>query len=443
MVPRRVTPSTGFLFVILILLGVGCREILPGTSSSPPSFTPPTGTSAIEVAEQPGTHMENQFRLVGYYASWNVYDRSVFLSQIRAGKITHLNYAFSAINAEGVCALGDPEADTLMVFGEDVSVDGQEGGSGEVQGNFRQLMLLKRKYPGLKVLISIGGWSGSDRFSEAAHSADSRKKLVASCVDLYLVQFADAFDGIDVDWEFPVKGGLQPGSTEDKRNFTFLLEEFRRQMDILQTSTGRRYLLTIAAPADASKMQNLELGEIHRSLDWINLMTYDFHSPTEERTGLLSPLYGSPRDPDPESRKFLNADAAARGYLAAGVPAEKILLGIPFYGAVWQGAQGDGLFSVASGPATSSEEPGVMSYTQILQGPLAISMRYWEEDAKVPWLYNAETGIFISYEDADSISWKVRYIQENRLGGAMVWELGLDSGILLRALSHLLFSQPQ
>jgi chitinase len=197
--------------------------------------------------------------------------------------------------------------------------------------------------------------------------------------------------------------------------------------------------LTLAGPAAPDTIGRFELGEIQATLDWINLMTYDFHVASEPMTGLLSPLYGSLRDPDPVSRESFNGDAAVRAYLAAGVPAKKIVMGIPFYGRAWKGTVSDGLFKLAGGPAMGQDEPGYMSYAEIAQGPLKISRRYWEENAKVPWLHETENGIFISYEDAESIGWKVQYIREKGLGGAMVWELGLDGGELLRPLGDGLF----
>jgi chitinase len=385
--------------------------------------------------------MDTPYRLVGYYASWNVYNRGVFLSQIQGKKLTHLNYAFSNISPEGECVNGDIDADTIRFFGGNKSVSAQTDPVEGLRGNFRQLVLLKEKYPALKVLISVGGWTWSEHFSDVALSDTSRMRFVKSCLDLYLVRYGDAFDGVDLDWEYPVAGGMYPGRPEDGENYALLAQEFRSQMNTLRETTGKEYLLTIAGPAAPDTIRHFNLDAIQSSLDWINVMAYDFHVAAEPTTGLLSPLYGSPRDPDATSRESFNGDAAVRAYLAAGVPADKIVLGIPFYGRSWRGAGGNGLFQSAEGPAMGQDEPGFMSYTEIAQGPLKTFQRYWEEDAKVPWLHETESGVFISYEDAESIEWKVRYIREKGLGGAMVWELGLDGGMLLGPLGDGLLSE--
>jgi chitinase len=435
---RLGTGACLLLAAAVFLSAAGCGNLEFETA---PAFTQVT-TAVIQAntPERSEVAMDSPYRLVGYYASWNVYNRAVFLSQLQGEKLTHLNYAFSNISPEGECVNGDIDADTIRFFGGNKSVSAQTDPVEGLRGNFRQLALLKEKYPALKVLISVGGWTWSEHFSDAALSETSRMRFVKSCLDLYLVRYGDAFDGVDLDWEYPVGGGLYPGRPEDGDNYTLLAQEFRNQMNTLREATGKEYLLTIAGPAAPDTIGHFNLGEIQKSLDWINVMTYDFHVASEPTTGLLSPLYGSPRDPDETSRESFNGDAAVRAYLAAGVPADKIVLGIPFYGRSWRGTGGNGLFQRAEGPAMGADEPGFMSYTEIAQGPLKTFQRYGEEVAKVPWLHDTETGVFISYEDAESIDWKTRYIREKGLGGAMVWELGLDGGMLLGPLWDGLFS---
>lgn len=290
---------------MLAAAGAGCANL---TFETAPAFTPTSPAEAFSAVDQTAApsevRMNSSFRLVGYYASWDVYERTMFLSKIHTEMLTHINYAFSNINPDGRCIIGDPEADTNQFFGVGNSINGTPDTMEAERGNFHQLALLKQKIPRLKVLISIGGWTWSEHFSDAALSELSRQKFVQSCLDLYLVRYGESFDGVDIDWEYPVSGGLKPGRPEDKHNFTLLIAEFRRQLDALQRTTGRKYLLTIAGPASPDAMGRIELGEIYKTLDWINVMAYDYHVATEPVTGFLSPLYGSPRDPDPDSAEF-------------------------------------------------------------------------------------------------------------------------------------------
>ena len=384
-------------------------------------------------------------RIVGYFTSWGIESQGYTPSKISAGKLTHLNYAFSAISPAGNrCALGDPYADVERIYTAQESVGGEPDEPGGLHGSFNQLLKLKRKYPYLKTLISIGGWTGSGRFSEIALTEASRREFAASCLELYFRQYPGVFDGIDIDWEFPVAGGLEAGRPEDQRNFTLLLAELRRQLEDQGRVDGQPYLLTIAASARPGEIANLELDRIPASLDWINLMAYDFHIIGERVTNFNAPLYPAPDDPslDPVTRDYFNVDSAVKAYLEAGVPAEKLVLGVPFYGRGWQGVPdaNHGLYQPASGPAPGTLGEGVLGYTDLVRDVLPDYRRYFHETAKVPWLYRPEDGVFISYDDPESIGLKADYAVEHGLGGLMFWELSNDGGVLLEILHKKLAS---
>ena len=240
--------------------------------------------------------------VIGYYPSWAA-ERNVFARDLPAGKLTHINYAFSNVSENGECILGDPAADVERIYTASESVDGQDDAkSSAFHGNFNQLLELKQKYPALKVLISIGGWSWSGNFSKAAQDEELRQRFAASCIDLYLKQYKGVFDGLDIDWEYPGSGGMNPGKPEDKKNFTLLLGELRRQLDELEAQDDRHYLLTIAAPIGPGNIRNLELDAIASTVDWINLMAYDFHGTWESSTNFNAPLFRTSTDPaDAES----------------------------------------------------------------------------------------------------------------------------------------------
>jgi len=356
-------------------------------------------------------------RIVGYFAEWSIYDRNYHVKDIPADKLTHINYAFAKI-AEGECTIVDPFAAVKKAYPADDTAP----------GNFGQLLKLMKKHPHLKTLISVGGWTLSGPFSDVAATERARSKFARSCVAFIKKH---GFDGVDIDWEFPVGGGMDGNKNrrEDKRNYTLLLAELREQLDAAGKIDGRKYLLTIAAPAGPRLIGNLEIEKIHEYLDWINLMAYDFHGGWDASTHFNAPLHAISNDParDALSRK-LNVDAAVSAYLEAKVPPEKLVLGVPFYGRGWSGVKnaGNGLFQPKGGIPKGTWEEGNWDYKDLAANYLGKMTRHWHAEAKVPWLFDEKSGIMISYDDPESIKLKAEYARGKKLGGVMCWELSGD-----------------
>jgi len=371
-------------------------------------------------------------KVVGYFAEWAP-GEGYFVSDILASKITHINYAFSNVSENGECKYGDPAADVerLYTAAESVSgiADSIDPKTFHFHGNFNQLLELKAKYPHLKVFISVGGYSWSGNFSNAALTDESRRKFVNSCIDLYLKTYKGVFDGIDIDWESPVSGGLTKGRPEDKHNFTLLLAELRRQLDELGSANKTHYLLTIAAGGGPGMDARYERGQIARYLDWINLMTYDLHGTWDAVTNFNAPLYQDANDPGDSS---LNVDAVVQDYLDAGIPADKLVLGVPFYGYAWMGVgyTSDGLYQ----PSVYPKDGYSLKYTEILVDYLPDYKRMWNDESQVPYLYNINSAVFVSYDDPQSIALKAGYAKDKHLGGIMVWELSQGNGDMLDAI---------
>lgn len=391
--------------------------------------------------------------IIGYFAAWGVYDRQYFVKNIQdsgtAAKLTHLNFAFANISLDLQCEIGDPWADVQMPYTAANSVDGQADPQDEtgLAGSFNQLRKLKAQYPHLKVLIAVGGWSWSERFSDAALTAESRQAFVQSCIELFIKgQFASdvpavpgIFDGIDIDWEYPAAPGdvghlYRP---EDTQNFTLLLAEFRSQLDALSATTGQPYLLTIASAAGRDKLQKMQLIQIHQYLDYINLMAYDFHGTWDTTTNFHAALYGSPSDPHYALQ--LSGDSAVQTYLDAGTPAHKMVLGVPFYGRGWQDvpSTNNGLYQSSTGGAPGTYEAGVDDY-KVLKGLAATYGQYRDPITQAFWLYNPSTRIFWTYDDPTVLAAKMAYVKDKNLGGTMFWELSGDddTGTLITALYH-------
>ena len=371
------------------------------------SCTPPARTA------EPSTSLTRP-RVVGYLASWGVNSKGTRIASLPARDLTHIFYAFALIDSGGRVALGDARIDP---------------------DNFAEFVRLKARNPHLKLLISVGGWTGSGRFSDAALTVASRRVFTESALDQFIRRWPGLFDGIDIDWEFPVAGGME-GNVErpvDRENFTLLLEELRRQLDARGAKDNRHYELTIAASARAPEIANIDLARIEPLLDFINVMTYDYHS-APGKANFNSPLYSAPNDPTPG----WNVDASMVSFIKGGVPARKLLVGVPFYGHAYGQVQNSnaGLFQPGTGnPAGWKQGDGdwrVLSQTRLRDPRYA---RHWEPTARVPWLYDSTSGTWVSYDDPESVAAKAAYVRERGLGGVVIWELGGDDGALMRAIT--------
>jgi chitinase len=317
---------------------------------------------------------------------------------IDADRLTHINYAFANIR------------DGLVVEGFEHDAE-----------NFAALTSLRRDHPHLKVLVSVGGWTWSGGFSDAVLTPESRAQFIQSAVDF--VRRYD-LDGFDVDWEYPGQPGI--GNTyrpEDKGNFTALMIGLRAALDSEGRARHRTYVLTLAAGASPAFVAQTEMDKVQASVDFVNLMTYDFREAGSGTAGHHANLYDSPND---DRRR--SADQAVKEFLAAGVPAEKLVLGVPFYGRAWGDVtpEGNGLYQPGSKPA----EPIETGYGHLAAELIGRDgfVRYWDQLALAPYLWNADRRIFISYDDPESLRLKARYVREHGLAGAMFWQYNDDPG---------------
>jgi chitinase len=392
-------------------------------------------------------------RKVGYFTQWGVYDRAYHVKNLdtsgSAAKLTHINYAFGNIDSSGRCfqvnqlGQGDAWADYQRRLTADLTVNGQADVYNQpLAGNLNQLKQLKAKYPHLKVNLSLGGWTWSRYFSNAAQTAASRQAHVSSCLDMWIKgnlpqlggepqggpgSAAGVFDGIDLDWEWPGSEGntgnvIRP---EDKQNFTLLLAEWRRQLDAYGTTTGKHYELTAFLPADPDKVTaGFEVNRIFDHLDFGTVQGYDLHGGWEPVTNNQSAIRLPAGDPGP---KPYSLEIAVDAWRNGGAPAGKLVLGIPFYSRGWTGvgSANNGLHQTASGPAPGRYEAGINDYKLIK--PLLGSGYTLHRDAQSghAWLFNGST--FWTYDDPVEIARKTAWISANGLGGAMIWSMDGDT----------------
>ena len=423
-------------------------------------FIAVAATLLVAVTAAPAAAQAHQSRKpyvkVGYFTQWGIYGRDFQLSKVQssgaAARLTHLNYAFGPVTADGVCASADSWADWGVQFTAGLSVDGVADVPGQpLSGNLNQLAELKKANPNLRALISLGGWTGSASFSDAALTDASRKKLVASCVDLWLKGnlpglaagvAAGIFDGIDLDWEWPGSAG-NAGNVfrpEDKHNFTLLAAEFRRQLDALGRQTRKHYDLTAFLPAAPAKVDaGFEANKIFKYLDFGTVQGYDFHGSWEKRTNQQSSLRvpaGAPDNPDFSLENAINA------WISGGAPRSELVAGIPYYGQGWTGVTGGGtgLFQPATGPAAGAFAAGTEDFKVLETLPAKGYRLYRDVHAGHSWLFDGTT--FWTYDDPAQILQKTAYIRGAGLGGAMMWSLDGDDAdaSLTRAVSAGLWS---
>jgi chitinase len=430
---RRVAPGIGLTAVALV-----CAALLATT---------PAATAA------PAGDHDRSYRKVGYFTQWGIYARGFFVKNLvssgAAAKLSHVNYAFANVSEDGRCfeanlaGAGDAWADYQRPASAAESVDGVADSPDQaLKGNFNQLRKLKARYPHLKVLLSIGGWTWSTYFSNAALTSASREAFVASCIDLFIEgnlpqlgsveggpgSAAGVFDGIDLDWEWPGSEG-EPGNVvrpEDKRNFTLLLAEFRRQLDAHGRRSGRHHQLTAFLPADPAAMDAGYQGHrIFRHLDFATVQGYDFHGTWESTTNHQSAIRvpaGQPVLPDFTAKRTIDA------WVARGAPRSELVLGLPFYGRGWTGVTGggDGLFQPAAGAAPGTFEAGYEDYHRLAALPASGFAVYRDNRAGFAWLFDGNT--FWTFDDPAVMRLKTAFIRRERLGGAMMWSLDGDTG---------------
>lgn len=340
--------------------------------------------------------------IVGYYGGWAVY-RGVTPDNLNVSQLNVLNYAFAKIGSDLKIEAGDPAVDL---------------------SNFTRLRTLKSRHPGLKTVISVGGWSYSGKFSDAALTGASRADFADSVVDF--IKTYD-FDGVDIDWEYPTGGGFSSNTVraEDKTNFGLLLQALRTRLDAQGVRDGKHYILSFAGGASSSYARGVGLSNIAKTVDYGYIMTYDFHGPWDGYTDFNAPLY-SPAGTSPQYKASVSEAASA--WINCGFPVSKMVMGVPFYGYIYKGTAG--LWQPFSSASALGFDKICSSY---LKNPAFA--KHYDNVSKVPWIFDGSN--FICYDDQNSIGVKAQYAMSRGLYGVGAWDLSYDSsGILVGAIKN-------
>ena len=432
-----------------------------GGSTSPPS-DPSSGTGDKQI--------------VAYFENWGIYGRKYDVADIDVNDITHLNYSFMDVKADGSVILTDPYADIEKRFsgssidkriqrtfssaewdalsqtrqqsykrvnaGSDFETSMQPDGSVQViaqpdawyygegipdksyYGNFNQLRLVKELYPNVEIGFALGGWTLSGDFSVALGNQSGRDKFTNDVISI--LKDYEFFSVVDFDWEYPGGGGLESNSVspEDGNNLATTLNLLRTKLDNLEKSTGRDFDISIATAGSESKLKNLNIPGIDPYIDLYNVMTYDFHGGWENVTGHQAAMTGDPDN--------LDVVTAMKFYKDLGVDMNKVILGAPTYTRAWglvdAGTEYGYNQSGDKDAAIGSWEPGTYDYKSILQDVKNNDYQLiWDDSQKAAYIYDEKSKIWSSFETPATIAGKSEFIEDSGLGGMMFWALSSDS----------------
>ncbi|MCL2694642.1 MAG: glycosyl hydrolase family 18 protein, partial [Oscillospiraceae bacterium] len=383
-----------------------------------------------------------QRRIIGYFCEWrdNATGQNYTVHDIPWGKVTHINYAFAQVTNNRI-ALFDPWfAIQKEYHGQDPNLP--------FRGHFNLLNTYKRQYPDTKLLISVGGWTLSSGFYTMTDSLASINTFADSCVEFLRTY---NFDGIDIDFEYPTatSGAGDPKDNhlaEPRRavlfdNFVTMMRVLREKLDEAGRKDGKDYLLTFAAPASSWILGGMQLGEYAQYLDFVNIMTYDFHGTWNNHVGPHAALLPDSRDTETlqSAMPVLNTDWARR-YFRGVLPPEKINIGVPFYTRGWTNVEGGlsgglwgrssqgagGNHGIWNDPGTAGGVNPLWHIKNLLNDPNAGFQYFWDDVSKTPYVWHAASRTFITHEDERSVRERANYVIDHNLGGFIIWELGGD-----------------
>jgi len=389
-------------------------------------------TKEKSLAETNVKSRQERLQNVGvYYGNWDGYGQNFQICNVPGDKIDYLFYSFLDPST-GNCQFSDPWMD-LQRPGPIDGVCGSvsQSSTDPLLGNMYQLQMLKQRFPNLKVIASIGGWSYSNGFHNFIGTSDARTALVSSCVTL-LQTYSSSFDGFDIDLEYPCLSAdlpcgdnISPASNDnDKNNFAALIQEFRNQM-------GPIPYLSIATSSDLTKIKALDFVNMDPALNSYHIMSYDFTGGEygDAFSGHHTQLYSNPTDPD-NYRKTLSAAIAAKTFVSNGASPSKINIGVAFYGKSFTIAT-----TPATGPFVPSEgaptfgtwEPAIFDYSDIVTSYLTSSNRFFDPISQATYILDTTKGLYITYDDPMSIMAKTNFVRQMGYQGVFAWQVSSDT----------------
>lgn len=414
---------------------------------------------AVTIDEKP---KDLERKVVGYFPEW-AYKSEVQgnfdVADLQWESLTHIQYSFAMVGEDNKIKFGDKHAAIEEDFknhklennGKEVKLDS----SLPYKGHFNVLQQMKKQYPNVDLLISIGGWTGSRGFYKMIDTDAGINTFADSCVD-FIRQYG--FDGVDIDFEYP-SSVATCGNPTDKdlseprrailnERYNVLMKTLREKLDNASKNDNKKHLLTAAVTASSWVLGGVTDNRYASYLDFLSIMSYDFHGGWNEYVENLANIY--PDKDDTETTKMamptLNMDWAYKFYRGV-LPAEKILMGIPYYTRGWenvQGGNGSGLHGTSKTPATGKynlwgdddNKDGIpdpaganpLWHVLNLMDKDPNLKVHWDDVGKVPYVWQGDKKVFLSFENEQSIDERVNYIKDKNLGGALIWVMNGDYG---------------
>ncbi|WP_036719411.1 glycosyl hydrolase family 18 protein [Paenibacillus sp. JCM 10914] len=379
------------------------------------------------ITATPGSNYNN----ITYYTAWSVYARGFQPERVDVSQITHINYAFADLCWKLYSTAGK-ECSNENIPLQDRYVHDGEMVVGDVEKDLENMskFVSKRETdsPHLKLMISVGGWSWSKNFSNMARTEETRRTFANSAVNFLR---AYDLDGLDIDWEYPVEGGIETNSRgpEDKENFTLLMKTVREALDAAGSEDGKYYLLTIASGQGDNFTVNADFTNSVQYLDFVNIMAYDYSGKSDEMGHHNAPLFYDKNLPRPSAPRN-HVLGGLMGHLNGGVPNHKLVVGVPYYGKGWDGCGPIGQYQACNkgGTGFGSWEAAIFDFSDLEDNYIEQNgyKRYWNESAKVAYLYNDQNKVFITYNDENTMKYTASIVKSLDLAGVMSWDISSD-----------------
>ncbi|MGG7177727.1 glycosyl hydrolase family 18 protein [Clostridium paraputrificum] len=447
---KKITLVLSILLVVTVG-GLLSYELLSKPNDNKKDSTPASSNNISKTS--------NNKNIIMYFPNWGVYSsehQNMSVADIPWDKITVINHAFFTVSSSFKLESTDKDADFEKSFPHSEGWD-----QNQLRGHMGEYKYYKDKYPNVKVLLSVGGWTRGENFHDMAKTKENRQTFINS-----IIEFLNKYpfiDGIDLDWEYPGENREKdpnddydrgcPGGPEDKENFILLLKEIR---DGYNKNDMQDKSLTIANTSNYEKLKLQEPDKYIKYLDYINVMTYDFHGSWENTTNHHSAIYKNNEDPTDYDKYTYSAEDSMKMYVKEyGIPSEKLNVGSPFYSRGWSVVDDstgkDGLFSTAKkgykGSWDGPQNPGgQIPWFQLKNMENKDGWKkYFDNKSKVPYLYNKELKAMLTYEDEDSLKERCDFVLKNEYGGMIIWEISGDdksSGFPLTSIIWEKFGKP-